>query len=692
MKAKFIRRSIAIFALAMVSMTVSPAAARAQDAVVLGGGGAKGLAHVGVLLGLEQRGHDPDIVTGTSMGAVVGALYAAGYSPEEIRRRILEVQWGTLFAPTPVVIGPERSLRQPMLMVDIEFTRFRASRGVLGQWRINRELALLLFEANARSRGDFDRLPRRFRAVTTDLKSGDAVVLSSGDLARAVRASMAVPGFFAPIEWDGKHLIDGGIVDNVPTALARSMGASYIIASSVSRPADEILSFAPLSVVGRALDLMELHAQRDPIPPDVLILPKLDPSVTAASFPNDATPLVANGLEAALAVLPQRTVSTVPRSALPPAPDSLAGVLIEAPDSALMRFARRVFKRVAPGPYDPARIQDAIDVLYTTGLFEAVWPGVRDSVSAEGGASWLTLRLEGPPPLSLSAAAGYDSDRGGRAWAAVDRFTSLFRRPTVLTAAAAVNGLDRWAAASARVHSLAFPTLAWSVGGHVQERDVRSFDEDVIRTAEVLRAGGWFAIEFPQILRERTAIISARGEWVDEENGRAGTSIGPLVRYGDVDVESRIVGEPLLLEGEIRWGDIEYARFTAGGSRTWQMRALRLATVLDLRAVTRASPLDVMPSLGDHHFIPGLRWGEQRARSRIATGVDAAYPIGNAFVRARVRSGSATTGPGEWQRARWVTGGELGVVLQSPVGSIEAGYGLATRGDGRFDVNIGRKF
>src|SRR5690606_20222927 len=104
----------------------------------------------------------------------------------------------------------------------------------------------LLFDANARARGNFDRLPRRFRALATDLETGRAVSLGSGDLARAVRASMAYPGFFAPVEWNGHLLVDGGVVDNLPTLEARELGARRLVAVDVTRPAERVGSRAPL--------------------------------------------------------------------------------------------------------------------------------------------------------------------------------------------------------------------------------------------------------------------------------------------------------------------------------------------------------------------------------------------------------------------------------------------------------------
>src|SRR5690606_35936303 len=128
--------------------------------------------------------------------------------------------------------------------------------GLVADWRINRTLVRLLFDASARSGGDFDRLPRRFRAVAADLRTGAAVALARGDLARAVRASMAVPGFFAPVRLGDTLLVDGGIGDNLPVDVARAEGATFVVASDVVRPQPEVVERFPLDVAARALRLL----------------------------------------------------------------------------------------------------------------------------------------------------------------------------------------------------------------------------------------------------------------------------------------------------------------------------------------------------------------------------------------------------------------------------------------------------
>jgi hypothetical protein len=115
--------------------------------------------------------------------------------------------------------------------------------------------------------------------------------------------------------------------------------------------------------------------------------------------------------------------------------------------------------------------------------------------------------------------------------------------------------------------------------------------------------------------------------------------------------------------------------------------------LLDVRAVSTGAPLDVHPTLGDQHAIPGLRWGEGRGRARVVLGIDAAYPAPMSGVaRLRIRTGAVADAPKHWDSARWVSGAQLGGIWRIPLGSLEVGYGHATVGDGRFDLSIGRSF
>ncbi len=209
-------------------------------ALVLSGGGARGIAHVGVLKVLEELNVVPDLVIGTSMGAVVGGLYCAGWSPTELEKLVKELDWSTIFDDR--VTRRERSFRRKqddrpvMIQARIHFNGFKPvlPSGVIRAEKLN--LILNALEAWSVPSTDFDRLPIPFRAVAADLATGEPVVLDSGSLATAIRASMSIPGAFPPVPYGGRELVDGGIAANLPVGIARDLGAEAIIAVDISSP------------------------------------------------------------------------------------------------------------------------------------------------------------------------------------------------------------------------------------------------------------------------------------------------------------------------------------------------------------------------------------------------------------------------------------------------------------------------
>ena len=210
---------------------------RPRIGLVLGGGGAAGIAHVGVLKVLEEQGVPIDVIAGTSMGAIVGSLYAAGYKADELEKVVKELDWASLFND-----------QQPRDMQSFQIKRDNAGFFNTGEVGIkNKALKLpdglvsgqkLMFELRrllerVAQVDDFDRLPIPFRAVATDIETGEQVVLRKGNLATAVRASMSIPGFFSPITIDNHLLVDGFVSNNVPVDVAKQMGADILIVVSL---------------------------------------------------------------------------------------------------------------------------------------------------------------------------------------------------------------------------------------------------------------------------------------------------------------------------------------------------------------------------------------------------------------------------------------------------------------------------
>ncbi|WP_016781617.1 patatin-like phospholipase family protein [Pseudomonas fragi] len=222
-------------------MLFAAEAPRPKVGLVLSGGAARGLAHVGVLKALEEQGIHIDAIAGTSMGAVIGGLYASGYKIDELEKLALGIDWKEALSD-----APERE--------DVPFRRKQDDRDFLVKQKLSfrddgslglplgviqgQNLALLLESLLAHSSDirDFDKLPIPFRAVATDIVNGEKVVFRKGHLPQVIRASMSIPAVFAPVEINGQLLVDGGMVDNIPVDVAREMGVDMVIVVDIGTP------------------------------------------------------------------------------------------------------------------------------------------------------------------------------------------------------------------------------------------------------------------------------------------------------------------------------------------------------------------------------------------------------------------------------------------------------------------------
>ena len=242
MKARFIASTLT-FCLILLSFSLPSAADtldRPKIGLVLAGGGARGAAHIGVLKYLEDHRIPVDVITGTSIGAIIGGLYASGLSAREIETLLLEMDWEqALIDDVPRQDrSMQRKFREDRFSIPgtpgYQAGALKIPSGAIqGQ---NVILALQAMTAHVAHITDFDALPRPFKAVATDIVTGEMVVLEQGNLAVALRASMGVPAIFAPIEIDGRLLVDGGITNNLPVGLAQEMGAEVLIVVDITSP------------------------------------------------------------------------------------------------------------------------------------------------------------------------------------------------------------------------------------------------------------------------------------------------------------------------------------------------------------------------------------------------------------------------------------------------------------------------
>ena len=380
-------------ALVALFMTFAGPPARAQRnappqrpkiALVLSGGGAMGIAHVGVIQTLEKLGIRPDLVVGTSMGSVIGGLYASGMTGAQLQNAVETMNWDLVFDTTP----PRGGLTYRSKQIQADFpvkasigvvgTKLRAPGALVSDANLLLELRRLVGARAAVP--TFDDLPIPFRAVATNIETGEKAVLDHGDLAGAMRASMSVPAVFEPYHLDGKLLVDGGMADNVPIDVARSLGADIVIVVATQTPMAPASKIQGITdVLGQTVTMLILANERQQLatikPTDVLISVNTAP-LTAADFKKGAA-LIEVGRTAAeqqLAALQRVAVirPATPAVSIDRPPPRIDYVRIENDSRLANDILMRRVQRFVGHPLSPEEVGIAMRDIYAMGVFSRV--------------------------------------------------------------------------------------------------------------------------------------------------------------------------------------------------------------------------------------------------------------------------------------------------------------------------------
>jgi len=396
---------------------------RPKVGLVLSGGGARGAAHIGVLKELERLQVPVDFIAGTSMGAIIGGLYASGMSASEIEKALLDIDWDQALSDEPKrnKLSFRRKRDDDNILVNasagLNEGKIQLPKGLLeGQ---NLGLILKSLTLHVAQIHNFDELSIPFRAVASDISTGQAVVMAGGDLAAAMRASMAVPTFFSPVEIDGKLLVDGGVSDNLPVGVVRKMGAGVVIAVDISTPLSGKAEMKNLfsiteqltSILTRSNTERSLATLTDR---DILILPDLG-EIGSTDF-KIAGQTIEKGLAEARAQEPKLkqlslTDNTYQKYLIAKIPDKtrspVIGFIHLNNQSRLDDAVLRSKLAVKPGdPLDLEKLEKGIGVLYGMNLFQKV----SYRVVEEDGRQGLTIDVVEKPwgPNYLQAGLSFE--------------------------------------------------------------------------------------------------------------------------------------------------------------------------------------------------------------------------------------------------------------------------------------------
>jgi NTE family protein len=397
--------------------------ARPRLGLVLSGGGARGIAHVGVLKALEEQGVRPDCIAGTSMGALIGALYASGYSAARIEQIVRSVDWQRIYSGRAerelVPLARRMEEMRPLVRLGFGFWKLRLPRAAEPDYRLRRFLTALLTAPSVRARRDFDRLPIPFRAVAADLATGERVILSAGSLEGAVRASVSAPVTLEPVREGGRWLVDGGVVDNMPVGVARAMGADVVIAVDArSPPAQPGAESDVVQVAGVLADVLIRRRNEDfRTPADLVLSPGLA-GITNTSYEEYERALAAGytaaraqaaairGAAGAAAVAAAATDGSdgPPASPAPVAAQTVTDVRVEGLGAVHDTLVREAFA-VRPGQaFDLQAALRGLDAVWATRLFRSAW---LDTIPSAGGVD-LVVHVHESEKRLLEVTAAFD--------------------------------------------------------------------------------------------------------------------------------------------------------------------------------------------------------------------------------------------------------------------------------------------
>ncbi len=246
--------------------------------LALGGGAAGGFAQIGILKWLEENHIPIDCIAGTSMGGLLGACYSMGMSPQDIENLVTSIDWNGLFNPVPPYDSMDFRRKEdeqdyPLSGLGLRYGKLTIPSG-LNIYKVDMLLSRITLPYSLVT--NFDNLPIPFKCIATDIRNGESIVLENGSLEKALRATMSIPGVFHPVEYNGRLLVDGGILNNVPVDVVKKMGADVIIAVNIASPLPNNQPENIGTVISRTLDTVTgQNVRRSVIHADILLEPAI---------------------------------------------------------------------------------------------------------------------------------------------------------------------------------------------------------------------------------------------------------------------------------------------------------------------------------------------------------------------------------------------------------------------------------
>ena len=580
--------------------------------LVLGGGGARGAAHIGVIEVLERE-HIPICrIAGTSMGSIVGGLYAAGYTPAEMSGIVATLNWGELFSDDParVELPMRRKADDYRYLLNFEIG-YKNGRIITPIGVVQGQKLLLLLRRlliSVWDVEDFDNLPIPFRAIATDIVAGKEVDFGKGDLPLAIRSSMSVPGAFAPTNVDGTLLVDGGVMNNVPIDVARGMGAHQLIVVDVGSPlADEAELSNPVALLNQMVGALMADKTRRQIATlredDILIEPKLG-KFSASDF-DQCEEAIAIGRAAAELAVPRLRALSIPDDAWAAYlaehrrrqfdPTLVAFLEVDATHTQTASYVKKTLESDVGKPLDPEKLDAQLGAIYGRGNYQQVDYHIVEKNDEKG---LLIVPVDKPwGPVFGRFGFQLDDDFSGNSEylvsaeitaSSVNRFGGEWRT-------------SLWAGRIGGFQSEFYQPMGYGSAGYVMPSVLWRNEDVPVYTENADEQLAEYRIHRKDIAFE--AGWSPTSYWEASLALQRGRDSGDL-RVGDPTTYPSGVSEYAMVRPQIAWDSLDDAQFPTRGTRLAAQYAM-YRPVLGAEAKANVARLSV-------DWVPDINLGEDR--------------------------------------------------------------------------------
>lgn len=663
----------------------------APTALVLAGGGAKGFAHIGVIEMLDSLGLKPDYVVGTSVGAIMGALYASGYTGLQIDSIMRVFPMDRLLRKYEPSVSASLGVLRPVAVWEQGRVGYVLQSGAAREGEVNATVSAMMLRGNLLARGSFDSLPIPFRAVAADLASRETVTLGSGDLGKAVRASASLPVIFRPVRHDGRWLADGGLADNVPVDVARALGATrmWISLLPYGGPSEDALE-DPMVVwltLTSALFREQSYTPRDG---DVVVTNPTKAVDNLDFARGTADSLIVLGRAAAREAFGHAScLKPAGRARYMALPHTVTSFAISGADVVDAGAVMGDLGLLAGVPITPERLRAGVLKIGQSEQYRALWlnpAGHGDTVAFQP-------QLELAPQTAFGGGVAFDQFMSGRLWVGgVNR--SLFHGDAEGAGLARFGTYAQDAQAFVRKRT-SFGSTYWplTVAAQVSHESVRLFEgAGELPSADVRQVAGFVGLrEDPEPGHwHYEAGIESRLWWEPAHQARGAVGLHARVFRAANEYEMGSVAEVLALN--------DYQRVLIDASTLWG------GDDWDIRLRGRAGwgnrlPVQHTFSLGGLDGFAGLRLGELRGNEEGFASVLLRRRLTSILKwRLEVMTGGIARGVGLMPKeegtfyGRMLTGLRVGFEAATPIGPIRIEQGFSDTGAHAALIRVGYWF